>query len=79
MPTIIQEFPLGAFVVEATFLGETPVFALGNGLVRRVNGSAAEPTPVHNGAVLEATVTADGRLLPAATTAWSRSPLPTAR
>lgn len=62
MPTI-QEFPLGAFVVEAAFLGETPVFALGNGLVRRVNGNIAEPTPVHDGAVLEATVTGDGRLL----------------
>jgi WD40 repeat protein len=59
----IQEFPLGAFVVEANFLGDTPVFALGNGLVRRVKGNAAEPTPVHKGAVLEATVTQDGRLL----------------
>ncbi|HVY19059.1 MAG TPA: WD40 repeat domain-containing protein [Bauldia sp.] len=58
----IQEFPLAAFVVEAAFLGDTPVFALGNGLVRRVVGGAAEPVAVHTGAILEATV-ADGRLL----------------
>jgi WD40 repeat protein len=61
MPTI-QEFPLAAFVVEAAFLADTAVFALGNGLVRRVVGSAAEPVTAHKGAILEATV-ADGRLL----------------
>jgi WD40 repeat protein len=62
MPTI-QEFPLGAFVVETAFLGETPVFALGNGTIRRVVGAAAEATVVHKGAILEATVTSDGHLL----------------
>jgi WD40 repeat protein len=62
MPSI-QEFPLAAFVVEAAFLGDTVVFALGNGMLRIVKGNAAEPVKAHAGAVLEARVTADGRLL----------------
>ena len=33
MPTI-QELPFGAFVVEATFLGETAAFALGDEIGR---------------------------------------------
>jgi len=60
---IIQEFPLAAFVVEIAFLGDTPVFALGNGTIRRVVGAGAEATVVHGGAILEATATGDGRLL----------------
>ena len=62
MPSI-QEFPLGAFVVDTAFLSETPVFALGNGVLRVVKGNAAEPVGVHRGAILEAAVTADNRLL----------------
>jgi WD40 repeat protein len=50
-------------VVEAAFLGEVPVFALGNGVVRRVIGPAAEATGVHKGAILSAAVTPDGHLL----------------
>ena len=41
MPSI-QEFPFGAFVVEAGFIGATAIFALGDGTVRRVDGPAAE-------------------------------------
>jgi WD40 repeat protein len=59
----IQEFPFGAFVVEAAFLGDTAVFALGDGTVRRVEGAAAESTPVHSGAVLSAMATAGDKLL----------------
>jgi len=62
MPSI-QEFPLGAFVVEAAFLGDTPVFALGSGMVQLVKGLAAEPARVHAGAILSATLSGDGRLL----------------
>lgn len=58
MPTI-QTFPLGAFVVEAAFLGKTAVFALGDGSVRRVDGPAAEATQVHKGAILSAAVSLD--------------------
>jgi WD40 repeat protein len=59
----IQEFPLAAFVVEAAFLGETPAFALGSGVIRLVRGAAAEPARAHAGAILSAVVTADGRML----------------
>ena len=55
MPTI-QEFPLGAFVVETAFVGETALFALGDGTVRRAAGVAAEETKVHSGAILSATL-----------------------
>jgi WD40 repeat protein len=59
----IQEFPFGAFVVETAFLGDTAVFALGDGTVRRVDGPVAESTPLHSGAILSAVTTADGKLL----------------
>lgn len=62
MPTI-QSFPLGAFVVEAAFLGDVPVFALGDGSVRRVVGPAAEAVQVHRGAILSAAPSLDGRKL----------------
>jgi WD40 repeat protein len=62
VPTI-QEFPFGAFVVEAAFLGDTAVFALGDGTVRRANGSAAESTTVHAGAILSAATTRDSKKL----------------
>lgn len=60
MPSI-QPFPFGAFVVGAVFLGDTALFALGDGTIRRVNGPAAGSTPVHKGAILSAARTIDGR------------------
>jgi WD40 repeat protein len=63
VPTI-QEFPLGAFVVEATFLGETAAFALGDGSVRLAAGESPRSVAVHAGAILSAVRTPDGgRLL----------------
>lgn len=62
MPTI-QDFPLGAFVVEAAFLGDTAAFALGDGTVRLADGVAARSVAVHGGAILSAVATADGRRL----------------
>lgn len=53
MPSI-QSFPLGAFVVAATFLGDRPAFALGDGKVGIVDGSAAETFGVHQGGLLAA-------------------------
>ena len=58
MPTL-QEFPLPAFVVEAAFLGDTAMFALGDGSIQRATGVAAEATPVHAGAILAAAVAGD--------------------
>jgi WD40 repeat protein len=62
MPTI-QDFPFGAFVVEAAFLGETAAFALGDGTVRLAEGPAASEVRVHSGAVLSAEVARDGKTL----------------
>lgn len=62
MPSLV-EFPLGAFVVEATFLGETPVVALGDGTVRRFGAGEPAATAVHRGAILSTASTADGRLI----------------
>jgi WD40 repeat protein len=62
MPSI-QDFPFGAFVVEAAFLGQTAVYALGDGTVRRASGPAAEETRVHAGAILAATPSLDGKTL----------------
>jgi WD40 repeat protein len=62
MPTI-QDFPFGAFVVEAAFLGDTAVYALGDGTVRRAAGPAAEGGHVHAGAILAATPSLDGKVL----------------
>jgi len=59
----VEQFPLGAFVAEACFLGETPVFALGDGTVRRLAGAEPVAVPVHAGAILSTAVTADGRLV----------------
>jgi WD40 repeat protein len=62
MPTI-QDFPFGAFVVEAAFLGDVSAFALGDGSVRLVEGPAAREVRVHAGAVLSAVPTQDGKAL----------------
>jgi WD40 repeat protein len=62
MPSI-QSFPMGAFVVETAYLGETATFALGDGTVRRLEGAEPVATAVHAGAILSTAVTADGRLI----------------
>ncbi len=62
MPSI-QDFPFGAFVVEAAFLGDTAAFALGDGTVRLVNGPAATSVAAHGGAILSVAVTGEGKLL----------------
>jgi WD40 repeat protein len=62
VPSVAQ-VKLGAFVVEATFLGDTPVFALGDGTVRRLEDTRAIAAQVHRGVILATAVTADGRLL----------------
>jgi WD40 repeat protein len=59
----LAPFVLGAFVVEAAFLGSTATFALGDGTVRRVENGAPVAAPVHAGAILAAVATGDGRLL----------------
>jgi WD40 repeat protein len=61
--TAVQDFPLGAFVVEAVFLGDKAAFALGDGTVRLATGVAAETVAVHGGAILAACLTGDGRPL----------------
>lgn len=58
----IQSVSFKAFVVEATFLGDTVAFALGDGSVRRFVGPQAATTPVHSGAILAAKP-AGGKLL----------------
>lgn len=62
MPTL-QSFPFGAYVVATSFLGETPVFALGDGKVAIVDGPAAETYSVHGGGLLAAARTVDGARL----------------
>lgn len=59
----VQELPFSAFVVEAAFLGETVVFALGDGSIRLVAGDAETRAEVHSGVILSAVRTADGRRL----------------
>jgi WD40 repeat protein len=58
-----RELSFGAYVVEAAFLGDTAVFALGDGTIRRISGEAEDITPVHAGAILAATPTRDGKAL----------------
>lgn len=60
MPTV-QRLPLDAFVVGTAFLGEVGVFALGDGTVRILEGSAADEVRVHDGAVLATAATLDGK------------------
>ncbi len=62
MPSI-REFPFGAFVVEVFFLGDTAVYAVGDGSVRLVDGPAARTVQAHSGAILAAAATPDGKLL----------------
>ena len=60
---IVQDLPFDAFVVDATFLGETAAFALGDGSVRLIDGDTERKTEVHSGAILSAARTADGARL----------------
>ena len=53
MPSI-QSFPLGAYVLAATFLDKRPVFALGDGKVALVDGVSAETLGLHEGGLLAA-------------------------
>lgn len=59
----VRDLPFDAFVVEAAFLGDTAVFALGDGSIRLAGQDTVQPVPVHAGAILAATVTGDGRIL----------------
>jgi WD40 repeat protein len=59
----VQDLTLDAFVVEATFLGPTAAFALGDGTVRLVTGDAESRAEVHAGAILSAARSVDGRRL----------------
>jgi WD40 repeat protein len=59
----IKSFPLGAFVVEAAFLGETAAFALGDGTVRLAAGDDTRAVGVHTGAILSAAMAGNGRLV----------------
>ncbi|SDB08067.1 WD40 repeat domain-containing protein [Bauldia litoralis] len=61
--TQIDEKAFGAYVVESVFLGDTAVFALGDGTIRRVTGEDEQTTEVHAGAVLAATRSRDGKAL----------------
>jgi WD40 repeat protein len=60
MPSTLQ-FPFGAFVVEAAFVGKQAVFALGDGSLRWVDNRTARKVGVHAGAILSATPTRDGK------------------
>lgn len=60
MPTV-QRLPLDAFVVAAHFIDDTAAFALGDGTVRLLKGSAVESVQTHEGAVLAASQTQDGK------------------
>jgi len=60
MPTV-QRLPFDAFVVAAHFIDDTAAFALGDGTIRLLKGSAAESVRAHEGAVLAAAATQDGK------------------
>ena len=62
MPTV-QRLPFDAFVVAADFIDDVAAFALGDGTVRLLNGSAADSVGVHDGAVLVAVRTLDAKHL----------------
>lgn len=62
MPTV-QRLPLDAFVVAAEFIDDVAAFALGDGTVRILRGSAADSHRAHDGAVLAATLSLDRKQL----------------
>ena len=62
MPTVTP-FSFDAFVVEAGFLGQVPVFALGDGRVVLGSGETARTVEAHDGGLLAARFSADGRSL----------------
>src|ERR1700730_6568282 len=59
----IHGYNFGAFVVEATFLGDKTAFVLGDGSIRLADGSDAATVGVHAGAILSAAGTRDGALV----------------
>ena len=62
MPTIDPR-SFDAYVVASGFLGEAPVFALGDGHVRLVVGEMDLTVEAHDGGILAARVAADGKSL----------------
>jgi WD40 repeat protein len=62
MPTV-QRLPLDAFVVAAEFIDDVAAFALGDGTVRILRGSAADSYRAHDGAVLAAAASLDRKQL----------------
>ncbi|MBN9021377.1 MAG: WD40 repeat domain-containing protein [Rhizobiales bacterium] len=59
----VEDLTFNAFVAEATFLGPTAAFALGDGSVRLIAGGAETRADVHAGAILSAARSADGKRL----------------
>jgi len=62
MPTVLPH-DLDGFVVACGFLGETAVYALGDGRVALRRGEASQVVAVHDGGILAAVFTADGKAL----------------
>ena len=62
MPTV-QRLPLDAFVVAAEFIDDVAAFALGDGTIRILRGSAADSYRAHDGAVLAAAASLDRKRL----------------
>jgi WD40 repeat protein len=59
----LEEFSLGAFVVEAAFIGDAAAYALGDGSLRLASGTSVEAVDIHSGAILAAAPTRDGKSL----------------
>jgi WD40 repeat protein len=62
MPTI-EPHALDAYVVTCGFLGETAVFALGDGRIVLADGAATTTVAAHDGGILAGRFTADGAAL----------------
>jgi WD40 repeat protein len=62
MPTV-QRLPFDVFVVAAHFIDDVAAFALGDGSVRLLRESIADPVRIHDGAVLAAVPALDGKRL----------------
>ncbi len=59
----VEPFSLDGFVVAAGFVGETAMFALGDGSVVIRDGELALTLQVHDGGILSARIAADGRAM----------------
>ncbi len=60
---IVDPFELDGFVVACGFLGETAVFALGDGRIALRDGEASRRVVAHDGGILAGRLTADGRAI----------------